>query len=151
VAACAWNQALIELCRRTGDWRLLDFRREVDRRRLLPEWYEACEGPLRRRGRRDNPALERPFPEARLVRWLGPRDAPGNAFCCGVHGRPAYLPVLPGRFPHLSAGEIPDVRAYASGEARRLQRRLLQTQALALVVHLLLVGQTSLPPGSLPG
>src|SRR5262249_22600438 len=79
VAACAWNQALIELCRRTGDWRLLDFRREVDRRRLLPEWYEACEGPLRRPRRRDNPGLERPFAEARLVSGWGratPRATP---------------------------------------------------------------------------
>jgi hypothetical protein len=41
LAACAWNFALTDRYRRTRDWRLFSFRREVERRRPLPFWYQA--------------------------------------------------------------------------------------------------------------
>jgi hypothetical protein len=50
LAACAWNFALTDRYRRTRDWRLFSFRREVERRRPLPFWYQANEDDLRRRG-----------------------------------------------------------------------------------------------------
>jgi hypothetical protein len=146
LAACAWNFALTDRYRRTRDWRLFSFRHEVEgsgRRRF---WYAANEDDLRRRGQRDHPQLAHPFVEAPLVRWLGPREQPRNAFSCGVADQPAFLPVAAVPFDAACGDTEATLLRRAPVAVERQQARLLNAQLMALFVHCLLRGQAALLP-----